>query len=105
MLPDLLIFGYQKKRLQSTKRKERGRKRNEGIILQDFSSKTLEKRSLEFDTTGFDAERLLAVYKGFFYQGWLKKDARFVEARKISKWFSDEGKKVFSWMCVCYGKG
>ena len=51
--------------------------------------KTLEKRSLEFDTTGFDAERLLAVYKALLLPRMVEeKMLVLLRQGKISKWFS-----------------
>ena len=63
--------------------------------------KTLEKRSLEFDTTGFDAERLLAVYKALLLPRMVEeKMLVLLRQGKISKWFSGWGQEGISVGCA-----
>ena len=63
--------------------------------------KTLEKRSLEFDTTGFDAEKLLAVYKALLLPRMVEeKMLVLLRQGKISKWFSGWGQEGISVGCA-----
>ena len=63
--------------------------------------KTLEKRSLEFDTTGFDAEKLLAVYKALLLPRMVEeKMLVLLRQGKISKWFSGWGQEGSSVGCA-----
>ena len=63
--------------------------------------KTLEKRSLEFDTIGFDAERLLAVYKALLLPRMVEeKMLVLLRQGKISKWFSGWGQEGISVGCA-----
>jgi len=63
--------------------------------------KTLEKRSLEFDTTGFDSERLLSVYKALLLPRMVEeKMLVLLRQGKISKWFSGWGQEGISVGCA-----
>ena len=63
--------------------------------------KTLEKRSLEFDTTGFDTEKLLAVYKALLLPRMVEeKMLVLLRQGKISKWFSGWGQEGISVGCA-----
>ena len=63
--------------------------------------KTLEKRSLEFDTTGFDAEKLLVVYKALLLPRMVEeKMLVLLRQGKISKWFSGWGQEGISVGCA-----
>ena len=63
--------------------------------------KTLEKRSIEFDATGFDSQSLLAIYKSLLLPRMVEeKMLVLLRQGKISKWFSGWGQEGISVGCA-----
>lgn len=63
--------------------------------------KTLEKRSIEFDATGFDSQSLLAIYKSLLMPRMVEeKMLVLLRQGKISKWFSGWGQEGISVGCA-----
>ena len=63
--------------------------------------KTLEKRSIEFDATGFDSQSLLAIYKSLLLPRMVEeKMLVLLRQGKISKWFSGWGQEGISGGCA-----
>ncbi|MDC1362147.1 dehydrogenase E1 component subunit alpha/beta [Crocinitomicaceae bacterium] len=61
----------------------------------------LEKRSLEFDATGFDSQSLLAIYKSLLLPRMVEeKMLVLLRQGKISKWFSGWGQEGISVGCA-----
>ncbi|MDC0460027.1 dehydrogenase E1 component subunit alpha/beta [Crocinitomicaceae bacterium] len=63
--------------------------------------KTLEKRSIEFDATGFDSQSLLSIYKSLLLPRMVEeKMLVLLRQGKISKWFSGWGQEGISVGCA-----
>lgn len=62
--------------------------------------KTLEKRSIEFDASGFDSKTLLSIYKALLLPRMVEeKMLVLLRQGKISKWFSGWGQEGISVGC------
>ena len=63
--------------------------------------KTLEKRSIDFVTTGFENEDLLSIYEALLLPRMVEeKMLVLLRQGKISKWFSGWGQEGISVGCA-----